>query len=71
MRNRKSRSAPILDTREKIRAEKLGNDIRPRGGETRVASTVSCGRAQRLSHDTRLGRGFHPYDPEFIKTKKG
>ena len=52
-------------------SRKARNEISSAGAETLPASTVSCGRAYSNPHDTKLGRGRCPYDPEYEKQKKG
>lgn len=51
-RNRESRTAPILENEKNDRAKRLGIDERTGGAFSLPASTVSCGRARRFSHDT-------------------
>ena len=51
---------PFMISMKKSELKSSEMQIAPKG-ETRVASSVSCGRAQRLSHDTMLGRGRCPY----------
>ena len=69
-RYRESRTASILGIEKKDRAERLGNDIRPTGGETRVASTVKCGRKMRLHTLHKAWQRALPLRPRIEKNKK-
>ena len=60
------------DDRETEEVAQLQFSISEKKSELKSSeSSVSCGRTQRLSHDTKLGRGCCPYDPELTKTEKG
>ncbi len=58
------------ESRKKDRAERLGNDIRPTGAKLYQQARYHVGAPRANPHDTKLGRGRCPYDPELRKIKK-
>ena len=49
-RKRESRTTPILENEKNDRAKRLGNDEHTAGAFSHPASSVKCGRAQRLDY---------------------
>jgi hypothetical protein len=45
----------------------LGNNIRPTGAKLYQQARYYVGANCDFTHNTRLGRGLCPYDPELIK----
>ena len=59
------------ETRKIDRAERLGNAHAPKGQIHTQQARYYVGAHSDFTHSTRLGRGFHPYDPELRKIRKG
>ncbi len=70
-RKRESRTAPILENEKNDRAERLGNDERTRGAFSHPASSVKCGRTQRLHTLHNAWQRALPLQPRIEKIRKG